>query len=937
MAEGGSFWSIVRLSLFLSGVWMAGKSAKLIGISPIIAEISVGVLLGYGPLLPPEYAHCYAEKEFNCRNVYWLQNWVRLNATESDCSHEDADALDLFVNHTRLSNTDVPDCLADHVCKACTKSCEYSQHQECLKFPDMFTILGHSGVSLMIFESGMHFDLKQIRSVGPPALAVALIGTLLPVGVGFGLSRAFGAKPMLAALATGISLAPTSVGISLKLLIENNCLHTQFGQIIVAAAFLDDIFSLVAAQILFSASADDISFKTFSPGLFGIVFLCVGAALAVNAWPKLIHGLIGRIKDKGDVSFQPSDNALMLIIVTLLLGYASIGHLIGSHLLGCFVTGMSFSEVPRAHHIWVRQTKRITSWLMRMFFAGTIAFSIPIEELFRPELIGYGAIMGILACISTKLAAGAFMKDVKWVVGWAMCGRAEFAYLIAGQAKTENILDNDQFVIVIWALLWATMSAPLMFSLALKRYNATQKRLSLKIRDQEAQVCFNSPIKFDKQPSQLVSLQRAAFRVLVVKRMMDEDIDHELHMFFHGQNLIVTSTASKSDGVNYMGVFGVRARTQDINVDFLSHFRANLFNLFNDNDARVVMLPSVSEDGHDPREMLKITVVSKNAPRMLHKVISQIQNTGLTIMQTVCELHHPIFVSGLTYYPHKGEYVIMFIAQVGADVLKETGQTLSAFLLNAASDVKDVVKRCMAVCQEVLVEPLSYDPDPLRDLLHPKITIDLTEVWLDDEPRSRVPTFFRINVNADMHNPALRVVGALQSVLEKTTEVLDANNFVIVICRHDHLPLAPAPSIVIVAQWLNCPGGQPDVVIVKASMVQQQLQAMLAGLQIIGEAQVKMLSGDPENWDGFAVPLHLDQYDTQQFNGDEIATHKSFLDLHIHSYSVLPASPPSLKVKNELNIAGISCDRTTSSPQNIRVDVNSPKADEDAIILTVTN
>ena len=40
-----------------------------------------------------------------------------------------------------------------------------------------------------------------------------------------------------------------------------------------------------------------------------------------------------------------------------------------------------------------------------------------------------GAIMGIGPCILTKVVCAFFMGDARWVIGWAMVGRAEFAYL----------------------------------------------------------------------------------------------------------------------------------------------------------------------------------------------------------------------------------------------------------------------------------------------------------------------------------------------------------------------------------------------------------------------------------------------------------------------------------------------------------------------------
>eukprot|EP00429_Kryptoperidinium_foliaceum_P023080 CAMPEP_0176131260 /NCGR_PEP_ID=MMETSP0120_2-20121206/66447_1 /TAXON_ID=160619 /ORGANISM="Kryptoperidinium foliaceum, Strain CCMP 1326" /LENGTH=228 /DNA_ID=CAMNT_0017466627 /DNA_START=37 /DNA_END=720 /DNA_ORIENTATION=+ len=40
------------------------------------------------------------------------------------------------------------------------KSCQAYVSHECQLTPDFFTLIGHAGVALMIFESGMHFDFE---------------------------------------------------------------------------------------------------------------------------------------------------------------------------------------------------------------------------------------------------------------------------------------------------------------------------------------------------------------------------------------------------------------------------------------------------------------------------------------------------------------------------------------------------------------------------------------------------------------------------------------------------------------------------------------------------------------------------------------------------------------------------------------------------------
>lgn len=51
--------------------------------------------------------------------------------------------------------------------KCMKKKCFKHMNHECNAEPDVFTLVGHLGVSLMIFESGMHFHFPMLPIVGP--------------------------------------------------------------------------------------------------------------------------------------------------------------------------------------------------------------------------------------------------------------------------------------------------------------------------------------------------------------------------------------------------------------------------------------------------------------------------------------------------------------------------------------------------------------------------------------------------------------------------------------------------------------------------------------------------------------------------------------------------------------------------------------------------
>jgi len=354
---------------------------------------------------------------------------------------------------------------------ACLKAgCELDTALKCATTPDIFTLVGHTGVGMMIFESGMHFDFSQAKTVGPWACAVAVFGTFLPLGAGCGLSMAYGFPFFPDGLSAGISLAPTSVGIALKLLHEAHALQNYFGQAVMTAAFVDDVLSLILFSVLFSLGGE-MSFMTFLPLITGCVFMVVAIIAAVVVFPPFMEKLFSIVPEKrAGHKVTTHDQVMWILMFATLCIYGQITHLCGTHLWGCFIAGMCFSTNHHAHFVWVKQVKRMTCWWLRIFFACTLAWSIPVNDLFSLEAFWKGSIMGIGPCILTKVICAPFMGSARWVIGWAMVGRAEFAYFIAIMAKSLKMIDDKLFAILIWSLLYATIFAPLIFRKVLARF-----------------------------------------------------------------------------------------------------------------------------------------------------------------------------------------------------------------------------------------------------------------------------------------------------------------------------------------------------------------------------------------------------------------------------------------------------------------------------------
>lgn len=415
------------------------------------------------------------------------------------------------------------------------KSCQLHLSHECVLTPDFFSFAGHVGVALMIFESGMHFDFDKAKECGPMACVIAVLGTILPLIFGTIVVMVLcGTSMFPEGLSAGTSLAPTSVGIALKLLNEAKQLQKPHGQIIITAAFVDDILSLILFNVLFSLGAGEMGFMTFFPAICGVLGMCgivvfAGLGYADSAILNLL-----KFAPKKKQKLSAEDELLFFIMMVMVLVFGTAFFFSGTHLWGCFMAGMCLAKLHVAHHVWVKQTKRVTTWMIRIFFSCTVAFSIPVDKLFSIDAFWKGTIMGIGPCIMTKVGCAFFMGDQKWVIGWAMVGRAEFAYLIAQLAASSDMMGPEVFSVVIWSLLYATVFAPFLFRSVLSSFVKKQA-----IKDAGGEFTAEQEEQWQREHSNLDFRQSGHLpdlHALDQEAKREEAAEQQAHLVAHGSS-----------------------------------------------------------------------------------------------------------------------------------------------------------------------------------------------------------------------------------------------------------------------------------------------------------------------------------------------------------------------------------------------------------------
>lgn len=533
--------------------------------------------------------------------------------------------------------------------------------------PSILVLIGNMGVALMIFESGMHLHFDKVMEVGKEALGIACVGTLAPIGLGVAIGYALGFPIFPDSLSIGVALAPTSVGISLNMLGSSKMLNSTPGQTIITAAFIDDIFSLVMLVILINISQGDVTaMSVVLPLVSSFLFVGFGVFIAIKLMPKGVKKAIRFINQNHTASLQPRDEIHIGIMILFVVLFGWIGALIGSHLLGTFVAGVAFAQVSRSGLVWSRQVKRIVNWMMRLFFSASIAFSIPVSVMFTADAFWKGLVLAAVPCIGGKILSGMGSGDTKWIVGWAMVARGEFAYLVAQTAKdaeckscsplnttstgsrmlaaagattatnadVRTMLSPEGYAALVWALLWSTVLAPIFFKIVLNSF--VKKRGSVaRARD------IGGDLESQKN-------QRFVVRIVGLHHV---GLLHEVMDVLHACELDVLEAHAESDDHVDVDKFVVMPRSGgDIDDDKLHEIAGRVKEAIDDDEAQVVFEPVDTDLDLDSTGVLQIRMIGDHHPDIVHEIFDLLAEEELDVVRAVIDEHSAMDTHGT---PHQ--------------------------------------------------------------------------------------------------------------------------------------------------------------------------------------------------------------------------------------------------------------------------------------------
>jgi Kef-type K+ transport system membrane component KefB len=322
------------------------------------------------------------------------------------------------------------------------------------------------GILFLLFSAGLSLDLKEFKKIEKSSSVVAILGVILPFILGYITAIWFGYSHMTA-LFIGTALMATSIGVKAEVLFELGMMGTRLGSLIIGAAVIDDIISMVILTILVSVVKTG-HFLVYEISIFlalSILFIFVGILLSKEK--------ISAFFDKHLIKIRLSRESLMIMGVVIALLFALIAENIGlSVIIGAFIAGIILGQLS-----FFKELKDYISLIGGGFFIPvffvTVGMTFDIKSFY--VMGSFAVVLLIVAIIGKLVGCGIGAKLTNFdnreslATGVAMIPRAGIELILVKLGIDYNIITNEIASAILIMVIVTTLITPPALMKVLKR------------------------------------------------------------------------------------------------------------------------------------------------------------------------------------------------------------------------------------------------------------------------------------------------------------------------------------------------------------------------------------------------------------------------------------------------------------------------------------
>lgn len=319
-------------------------------------------------------------------------------------------------------------------------------------------ILAEIGVALLLFALGLEFNFHKLVKVK----WIAFIGTPIQIGlsmlIGWWVTITLG-WDNTAALWTGGIVAISSTMVILKILSAQGELGSLASRIMISMLIIQDLAVVPMMLILPELNQIENGMNNLIwAALRALIFLVMMVVVGTRVMPYLLRRIV-----------QWGSRELFLVAITALglgIGYGT--YLVGlSFAFGAFVAGMVLSDSEYSHQA-LSDIVPLRDIFSMIFF---VSVGMLINPLFLWQNITTILIFVVIVTLSKALIFGGityffgYRGDIPLTVALGLFQIGEFAFVLARVALDKQMLDSNQYNLVLATALVTMILTPIVMQL----------------------------------------------------------------------------------------------------------------------------------------------------------------------------------------------------------------------------------------------------------------------------------------------------------------------------------------------------------------------------------------------------------------------------------------------------------------------------------------
>ena len=456
---------LLSLAVLLGVARLFGEIAKKFGQPTVLGEILAGVILGatvLGNFAPGVYDKLFPEYLADHQSgnpIYYdkIDPETGEAYTVEAVDPETGEAVTLTI-------PDVPE-------KSDEKDEEGRQVPSLVKVGlESFFVLC---VCLLLLVAGLEVDLSIVTKQGKAAVAVSVLGMVIPFAIGFGVAFLLAShaadwigynedsdKALPFALFLGIAMSITALPVIAKILMDLNMFKSDMGMLIMSSAMVNDLlgwigFALVIAMILPEGDSA-LSLQFVIPA----TLIFVGFMLTGGRW--LADKVIPLVQ-----AHSSWPGGILGFVFVLALLCAALTEWIGIHaIFGAFLAGIALGDSKHLTERTRETIEQIVTYIFAPIFFAGVALRVDFWADFDIVIVLIVLIIAIIGkvvgCYLGAKIAG-MNKRESLAIGFGMSARGAMEIILGQIALSFGLIEQDLFVaIVIMAIATSVIAGPLM-------------------------------------------------------------------------------------------------------------------------------------------------------------------------------------------------------------------------------------------------------------------------------------------------------------------------------------------------------------------------------------------------------------------------------------------------------------------------------------------